>query len=205
MVAPLSRCQCRPGKPFTPKPLTGETELGRLLLALEIGCELEPCPLVKTQNLLAAEDAARERQEDLWATLPPCYRLLLAIWGHERCQHLDECDHGVTLEDWQALLVGYDGAGYRDPPLPETLAKRVSRFALGDAYRHRAGDGRHLYHPGDLDSVAWDGMATLAMPGKKQGKMAEELWHAEEEEEDFLFEQDADRWCIVWERRKRRA
>lgn len=157
---------------FVPRPLRGDTTLGRALLSIEMPeCD---CPL--TRMCLHERDPRRH---------PDCP-------GVDKCQECPvipnrECPHAKMLEErissageltperceaitkeWAEMLARYDPDGYADPPSPETPASVVLREVRVKQYHKRGVSGRGFFHPLDVTAARADRVSVQGAKGLVQ-------------------------------------
>src|SRR4051812_7074681 len=98
-----------------PLPLSADTALGRLLIALEApecGCKLGPACQV-------AIDLARGKHTERVCPGPrKCQDCPPGIDLENPCEHLEGAEHDVPLQVWESLLCDYDRAGMAQRPAP---------------------------------------------------------------------------------------
>lgn len=143
-----------------PRPQRRDTDLGRLLAALEVpdcGCR-------------SPEESRR------WMA-DPC--------RHERdfLARLGERPFPLTLEEWGLLLEAFDPEGYAEPQAPDSPAVAMTQKARGGVLRARAKAGLSLWHPDDVlpADERVEHLDVEAVLGKRQGEVTS-AWHGEEDD-----------------------
>ena len=143
----------RTGKDIAaPKPLRTTSELGRILLRLEVpDCS---CPLSKVCMDPAGCPGKKSCME-----CPPALDL------ENPCEHVAQAMHSVPIETWIDLLLLYDVEGYATRPLdePRTVLTRRARVAL---YMDRARRGMEIFQPQDVHGDRIDSVSVQAGRGK---------------------------------------
>ena len=138
-----------------PKPMRSQTELGRLLISMEIpdcGCHQ---PL--TRICAHPDDCPGESR---------CEVCPIALLGGEPCDHVLDADHPIPIEHWAQLLLAYDYEGYTDRPLDATPRRAVTSDARVALYVDRARRGVEIFHPGDRHANHIDAVSVQAGKGK---------------------------------------
>jgi len=128
-------------KTHAPKPVRNDSDLGRLLEALEVpDCDCE---------------TRETRETHEWG--PGC----LADVAGPGCHHVLAAAHEMSVERWAELLRGYDPGGYADPPGPDAPAVLVDRRERIAVYAMRADAGVGLFHPADVTPLNRDRLGVL--------------------------------------------
>lgn len=168
------------GRQSAPRALRADTEIGRLLRAIDVpeecdglggGCPLRPLP--------TAQEAGVESVEEALAGLDPCARLLAAVFGQmedpvrrKGCRHCRQAGRdfpeGLGIDGWAELLAGFDPEDHAPRPLPEPhmVATQAARV---DVYDARESAGQELFHPADFRPGEDEGVSILGGARRRQG------------------------------------
>lgn len=155
---------------FAPRALRGDTDLGRLLLALEVpDCD---CPLpdvrIGLKLRLALERYAAERGLD---EVMGYLRLVLVVVRAQPCRCTAVRGHGLSVDEWVELLAEYDPAGYLEPPLDNEPSLAITRAGRVEMMTGRAEAGLAIEHPGDINPAEVDHLWIESLTGKFQGEL----------------------------------
>ena len=113
------------------------------------------------------------------AEIPAC---ACPVFSHEGgrilppCEHVRSApDHGLSLDDWAALLCLAWPSRYAERPLPEQPTLVLSRAARVAVYRERCRQKRALRHPQDLDPLHVDHLSRRVGRGRNGAVLTGEL------------------------------